>query len=398
MASFSLSTASDVFKRKYLKLSENMYNSSNNTTNRIKRDHGFTGNNLYKAIPLSFSGGVGSGSIPTANVADYDQAVISAKKVYATATIDRETIKASMSDEGAFVRGLKEVVKKAVESFNRNDSRIFFGNGDGALGVVDSVSGSNPYVLTIAAGYNEANFEENDLVNIETGNTDPFEITLVDPQSDGTLDVTVNRLSGSQAPAGTDEIFMQNSEDADPSGLELVTDATSSTLYSVTVARRWQSTQKDLSSVSVSIDHMNEVCLEIERKKGGYVNHIVTSYTQYRKLLALHDDLKTYEVGPRYGSDKLKAKFSFNGLSLLTTKGTVPIVPDRFCPPDRVYFLDVDSITRYHRPDFGWMDDDGTVFLRTHQSGTDGYEAYYGGYYENYIPPTCQGRIDGAAV
>ena len=100
-------------------------------------------------------------------------------KVYSVVLIDRESIKASANDQGAFVRGLKEVVKKGVESWMRNASRIIYGEGRCSLGIVDSSTGSNPYTMTIAAGYNEANFEEADLVFVETANTDPF---LVDQQ------------------------------------------------------------------------------------------------------------------------------------------------------------------------------------------------------------------------
>lgn len=396
MPTFNQTTASAVFKRKYTKASENTYNSANVTSARIKKDYSFTGNGLFMMIPLSFQGGVGSGSLPTPNVADYSQATITAKKVYSVVLIDREAIKASSNDEGAFVRGLKEVVKKGVESFMRNDSRILYGSGDGSLGTIDSVSGSDPYVLTFAAGYNLANFEENDYVNIETGNTDQFEITLVAEQSDGTLDVTVDRITGSQIPVATDVVFMQNSENNDPMGFDGVLDQTSSTAYGVTVARRWQATQVDASSASLSTDLMNHTMLTIEKACGKVPDLITTSFLQFEKLLNLLEDHKRYPLEPRYGSDKLKGIISFNAIEFMSTHGPVAVVPERFCPPDRMYFLNTDFITRYHRPDFGWFDDDGTVFLR--ESSADSYSARYGGYYENFIELPFHGRIDALAV
>lgn len=397
MAQFNLSTASAVFKRKYGKLADNVYNSANVTTSQIKKSYDFTGDGLYMAIPLSFSGGVGTGTLPTPGVATYDQAIVTAKSVYGTVEIKREAIKASANDEGSFVRGLKHAVAKTVESYSRNDSRMFYGNGDGSLGVVSiAVTGSNPYVLGFTAGnFNEANFEENDIVNIETGNTDPFRIDSVEPQSDGTLDVTVTRLSGSQVPVSTDEVFMQNSEDNDVVGLGLVTDATSGSLYDVTVARRWKSTQVDASSTTLDIALMNTTMLEIERKTGKTPDRIFCSYVQFNKLITLLEDAKRYPIAPRYGSEKLKAAISWSGVEFMSTMGPVPILPERFCPADRIYFLNTSLIHRYHRPDFGWFDDDGTVFLRTSE---DAYAARYGGYYQNYIEPQGQGRIDALAV
>src|SRR3990172_529210 len=122
--SFNLTDATNLFKIKYGKLSDNVYNSANVMLGRIKKDHNFTGKRMDVSVPQSFQGGVGSGSLPTANKADYGLAQISAKKVYAVTEIEREAIKASMNDEGAFVRGTKETVEKAVESFMRNASRI----------------------------------------------------------------------------------------------------------------------------------------------------------------------------------------------------------------------------------------------------------------------------------
>ena len=82
MAEFkmSLSEVSALFKIKYEKLSENVYNSSNVLLGRVKKSYNFTGKRLSIAIPQSFSGGVGSGVLPTANTAIYGDAQIEAKK------------------------------------------------------------------------------------------------------------------------------------------------------------------------------------------------------------------------------------------------------------------------------------------------------------------------------
>lgn len=397
VAAWSTTVPSDAFKRKYAKPCENTYNTSNPTTSKIKKLNDLEGEGIYLMVPLSFGGSVNTGStLPTATVADYDQAVITSKSHYGRARIAREAIMKSKSDVGSFVRGLKEVVKKTVESYVRNDARMFFGNGDGSLGTISgSPTGSDPYVLTFAAGYTLANFEEGDRVNIETGNTDPFLITLVDPQTDGTLDVTVDRLSGSQVPADTDEVFMVNSEDNDVNGLKQVCDATSGNLYSIPVARRWQSTQLSASSNTLSTEYMNQVMLDIEEKTGRTPNHIVTSYTQFEKLLNLLEDHKRYPIDG--GGKASKGSLSFRGIEFMSTAGPVAVVADRFCDPDRMYFLNTKYISRHHAPGgVQWFDEDGTIFLR--EADSDSYEARYGGYYQNFIIPTFQGVLTSLAT
>ena len=174
MAQFSLTTASELFKITYGKLSDNVYNSANVTLGRVKKQYDFVGKRKDVAVPLSFQGGVGSGTLPTANPANYEDAQISAKKVYSVAEIDRETIKASINDEGSFVRGTRHVVEKAVESYMRNMSRILYNDGTGELGIIDTGGvtdngGGNYDIVITSASFKEANWEEGDYVNIETG-------------------------------------------------------------------------------------------------------------------------------------------------------------------------------------------------------------------------------------
>jgi len=137
---FSLEEANKLFKIKYEKLSENVYNSANVLLGRVKKSYDFVGEKIQITIPSSFSGGVGSGTLPKANTALYQRAELTAKKMYAVVEIDRETIKASLKDEGSFVRATKEVVKKAVESFMRNLSRALFNDGTGKLGAGDGTA------------------------------------------------------------------------------------------------------------------------------------------------------------------------------------------------------------------------------------------------------------------
>ena len=118
----TLTDQTNLFKVQYYKKSDNMYNSENVFEGRITKHNNFVGRSKFIATPMSFSGGVGSGTLPTANAASYQGALIVSKKVYATCQIEREAIKASQGNEGAFVQATKETVKKTVESYMRNNS------------------------------------------------------------------------------------------------------------------------------------------------------------------------------------------------------------------------------------------------------------------------------------
>lgn len=398
MASFSITTASNLFKTKYGKLSDNVYNSANVTLARIKKDYSFTGNQLFVPVPQSFAGGVGSGSLPTANVATYEDALISSKKVYSVISIDREAIKASMNSEGAFVQATKHQVQKGVESWMRNMSRILYNDGTGTLG---TTTGSNatgtaaaPVVVITDATWKEANWEEKDYINFNSDSS-VFEVVSVAPS---TKTITLSRISGSLDLTGTgggDVAYMQNSKDADPEGIKGVLDATSSSKYGISIARRWQAShQKAAGGAGLTVDLLNEGMLEIQRKSGKVPNLMVMSFTQYRKFLNLLEDQKEYTVEPR--SPELQGKVSFRGISFMSSAGAIPVFPERFVDDDRVYFLNDNYITAYHRPDFGWFDDDGTVLLR--DASSDSYSARYGGYLQVFIVPPFHGVITGLAT
>lgn len=429
---FEFNDLTALFKIKYEKLSENVYNSANVLLGRVKKSYNFTGKRLSIAIPQSFAGGVGSGSLPTANRAIYSDAQITSKKMYAVVEVDRETIKASLSDEGAFVRATKEVVQKGVESFMRNLSRALFADGsgmiaegDGTTNVTGDGSDLTPYVVALAeSSFKEANIEERDLVQMGSETTDPLEIVKVNLESSpktielvGTsaiLSAAADVGSNPQVPSPTSaKIYMQGSKDKDPEGLRLLDKVASgsndflgnsiahlanqNSNYGIDVGRRWKAVQKDAGQAAVSTDMLNEVMLKIKKQCGKTPNLIVCSFKQYEKILNLLEDQKRYTINTRAGlKSKSGADISFSGVEFMSVDGPVGIFPERFVEDDRIYLLNDSHIHIHHRPDFGWFDDDGTVFLRKHDS--DAYEARYGGYLQVYINPCFHGVIADLSV
>jgi len=361
MANWNLTDASNLFKIKYGKLSENTYNSANVTLGRIVKRFDFTGRQMFIPVPTTFAGGVGSGTLPTANFQTVEDALITAKKVYAVTQIEREAIKASANDEGAFVRMTRHAAERAVNSWMRNASRILFGNGDGSIADGDgstNVSGAgttgSPYVVVLATTTKDANVEERDFWNYSTETTNLEVVAYNDSTKTVSLVGTsagLAALTGSGPVPGGTFFYMQGSKDNDPEGLKSVLDATSGSKYSVTIARRWQAVQEAAGGAGLTPDLMNKVMLDVQKSSGKVPNLIVTSFTQFRKLLNQLEDQKEYPVEPR--SADLKGKLSFKGVEFMSSAGPIAVFPERFCEDDRMYFLNDNFITAVHRPDFG---------------------------------------------
>lgn len=392
-ASYSLSDSSvqNLFKHKYDQISMDMYNGEYETLGRIRKSYNFTGDQKEKAIPLGFQGGAGAGTLPAANRGNYAKAILTTKSVYAVCEVDRKTIKQS-KDAGAFVEALKENVKRTVQKFNWNASRILHNDGTGALGTINTSgvtdNGSGSYTVVIStATWKLANWEVRDFINVSTG-TDKFEITAIAPS---TRAITMQRLEGATVPVDEDVLYLQGSRNNDPEGLKGVCDATSSTKYSLAIQYRWQSTQIAAAGAGINVDLMNQAMLEQQAYTGQVPSMISTSFVQMRKLLNSIEDQKRYfqsgELKSRYGN------FSWPGVQFMSAKGPIPIIAERFVEDDRMYFLNDEHIEAEHAPDFGWCDDEGFVFLR--KAGSDQYEARYAAYMNNYIVPTMQAVITG---
>lgn len=425
MSNFNLTDQTNLFKINYYKKSENMYNSENVLQGRIRKKHDFTGKQKFVSTPLSFSGGVGSGSLPVANSGTYEGAVITAKRVYARAEIEREAIQASANSAGAFVQATRETVQKAVESYMRNSSRILFGDGSGILGRGDGSTAptgagsiASPYIVTIASGtglgaFKEANWEEKDFVQYVSGMnagdnlggaaeggaavTNLLEIVEVNVSAGtvslvGTSAALAALVAGPTAIPTTSGFAMQRSYLLEPVGLDGVINKSSGSIYNISVQRRWSSRLTDAGGKGVTVDLLNGEMLAIEKKFGKVPKMIMASYAQFRNILALLEDQKVYNLPNR----NLKGSLSFQGVEFMSTRGPVGVFVDRFCEDDRIYMLNDDFIECHHRPGFGWFDDDGTVFMR--KADEDNYEARYGGYYENFITPTAHGLLKNLAV
>ncbi len=416
---FSLTEQSGLFLTKFQGRSANMYNSANVLEGRIKKKYNFVGRQMNIETQLSFSGSVGAKLLPIGNASRVEQAVITAKKVYGRTYVDRESLKAASSTEGAFQKYLAFPVKKTVESYMRNMSRILFSDGSGILGRGDgatNVSGNGsvltPYIVVLrASDFNDAKVEEKDFVQIVTGLpagsnltgtpeggdavTNLLEIVAVNPATRQISLVGTSAhlagLTGAAPLATTTGICMQRSFQAEPQGLNGVLTATSGSLYGLPVQRRWQATQVDALGAGIITDAMNEVMLKTERAFGQAPKMIVMNYNQLQKILAQLEDQKVYNLPNR----NLKGALSFSGVEFMSTRGPIPMFVDRFADEDKAYFLNDDFIERIHRPDFGWFDDDGTTFLRIADS--DEYEARYGGYLENHIVPSAHGILTNLA-
>ncbi len=410
------------FKPTFEGRSKTLYSTYDPLEGAIKKNFSFTGKEKNIETHLSFAGGFGSRLLPKANNSIMANQNITSKKVYGRALVDREGIKAASNSQGAYQRYLKFPTQKCVENYTNQCGRINFGDGTGILGRGDAATNvtgtgaeNDPYVVVIsAASFKDTNWEEKSYVQYVSGLaafpantggameggdalTNILEVVDVNVATRTIkligVSTALTALSGAGPVPAAGGFCMQRSYNGEPTGFGSVLMATTGSLYGIAVQRRWKAGQLDAGGTGILTDMINESFLERQHVFGESMNMIVCRYNQYQKLLAQLEEKKSIMIQ----NVNLKGHLGFEGIEYVNSMGKkCAIVVNRHADADKVYLLNTKYINRLHRPDFGWFDEDGTVFLRDRDE--DMYEARYGGYWENVMVPTAHAVIHNLAL
>lgn len=404
-------TEKNLLKVKYDKHIDKQFNKSSVVLGRLSKAKDFVGKSIEFPVEQSIGAGVSSGKLGKSSRNQNLTAELTSKKLYAKVSIDRESMQAAKKDEGSFVRFTSYPVKVATTAFNINlERQIILGDitGSGILAQVASVTGTgtnaDPFIVVLADDVTMSNAETRKLVMeaFEEGMQLHIDADSEDADAVEVTDVSVENKSislvgtPSTAPAVGLDLYIQQSKDAELIGFQGIITATDTDTYKgISCAkRRWKATVEDASAAAISTDLINKVVLDMERKCKEKPSYLLASYEQYRALLALHEDQKTYNLPAK--DKNYKESLSFTGIQVMTSQGVVPVMASRFVPADQILFINDMHMKLRLRPNgFEWFDEDGTVFLR---EATDSYEARYGGYGDLFINPHFQGAITNLAI
>jgi hypothetical protein len=384
---YSSSKFSANFKTIFQKPTDIALNLSTPYRSRVRKSHDFTGSDKTGSVSLSLGGGRGSGStLPNSNQRTVAASTLSKIETHGKYIMDRKTIIAGSDEKGSFSRSEKMAVKGVVESVNLNIERMCFGSN--SLGTIDTGgvtdNGDGTYDLVISsATWIQANFLKGDYVNIESGNTDQFEITSI---TNSSRTVVVSRITGSQVPAAADEIFLQGSENNELVSYADVFDSGVSAIHGITKQAGWQGTRVNGASATISMDLLADLVIDIHQDTGRAATEIHASVGQYKNLLASVQEPQYYIGVAKHGEYKM----SYKGLSLLSpvSNEELPVFMNRFIHNTKVYVINNEDSELCFAPRFGWFEE-GPQRI----TGTTQYEYPYGGELAHFIHPSYQGEI-----
>lgn len=193
--------------------------------------------------------------------------------------------------------------------------------------------------------------------------------------------ITVNSIAGG-TPTGTtatlnlsapvtvtvgDKIIRSGSQNHEVQGLLYSLDGGTTTIYGVDRSTyiSYQGNSSDMASGQLTLDAMQNIYNEANRRGGAKLAALYTDYTSqryYQKLLTADKRYVNTMQGDGGFASKDKSFLEFNGLA---------VVADKDCPT-RMFFLDQDAIKLYVLAEMEFADETGSMYIA--QVSADAFE------------------------
>lgn len=305
---------------------------------------------------------------------------------YSLASISTEAMLASENNAGAFLQLATAEIDGAIETMKRRMGWAIYGDGSGAIGAIAAAP-------SVAATTTVTFRNVEDIVKIEVGQTIQFRSGATVRTFNGTITSglvsAVNRDTGAftvnvaYTVAGTivanDTCNVVGDYNAKVSGLAswIPSSAPSSAPF-FGVDRSIDTTRLGGIRVSSIGKPIEEALIDGARRVGreglGNPDYVLTGFSRYASLD------KSLGSKVRY-KDIEVAGISFKGIEVSGPQGTMTVLPDRDCPEDRMYLIDMSTFGLHSlKEPIMLLNQDGNKMLR--EATADSLEARVGGYFQ----------------
>jgi hypothetical protein len=313
------------------------------------------------------------GTLPDAGHQEHDVAYYNCAYNYGRIEITGPTIAASRKNKYAFVRAADTEIQGMVKDLKYDINRQLHNDGSGVLAIVNG--DSTDTTLTVdnpGTKYLQKNMK---IQVVDPTSTTPGDyranvgtLTIVAKTSD--TQVTVNSNIHADM-ADNDYVVREGSYKLEMMGLDgIISTGNARAGIKVggidrTVAGNefWKAHVLDNGGTlrKLTLDLMQQAW-DLAEDDGGEISLVLTNRDVRRKYLAL------VKADGRY----VNTMTLDGGFDALEYNGK-PLVVDRHCLPNRIYFIDESTLALYRMSDFDWMEDKNGILRPI--SGKDAYEA-----------------------
>ena len=312
------------------------------------------GKEIRKVAQYGINGGIGAGTeegdLPNAAGNNYEQFVLSLKNLYGKIEISDKAVRASENSVGAFVNLLNAEMEGLLSASTFNFGRMLFGDGQGVLCTVESVTSGQIKVSSVK------NLIEGMVVDFRASADGTIisglsarRITMVDRAN---KIVTVSGVAIQDGDiANGSLITVQGSFGQEITGLGAIF-KDSGSLYGLDrETHKWL-----VPYIKENVGDISETVIQtaidyLEENAGGKVDMIICSSGVKR---AFQNHLATY----KRNVDVMELNGGYKAISY----NGIPIVSDRFCPEGTMYLLNSEDFTLHQLCDWAWLEaEDGKI-------------------------------------
>jgi len=312
--------------------------------------------------------GAEDGALPDPYKNRYLQITVPLKNLYGTIEVSDKALKASRETSGAFVNLVNAEMEGLIASAKQNFSRMLFGDGTGKLCKI--VTGVNDYVYKVDT-------VKEYFVGMHVT------IPIAGPVLDDSRDLYIVAVDKAKSeitfdrevfdPINGATVYVFGSKDNELCGLGAIFD--SDVLYGYKKSDEpYFAPYKASAGGTLTEEQLTDVLDYMEENFNSRINMIICSFKTRKKIAALIADNRRV----------VNSTDAHTGFGVVTVND-VPVYADKYCPDDRILFLNTDDFSLNQLCDWEWLEDESGKILKQVQG-----KAAYGATLVKYAELICK--------
>lgn len=291
--------------------------------------------------------GAEDGNLPDPYKNRYLSIVTPLKNLYGTIEISDKALRASRESSGAFVNLVNAEMEGLIASAKQNFQRMLFGDGSGKMcKILDSVSNTEYEVDTVKDYF--AGMQV-DVVPKVTGTGDSYGVYITSVNKEKSTITFATPISDTITNG---EVYPRGSKDNELCGLGAIFDAATLYGYKKTAEPYFAPYVVDAKG-ALTEDMLTDMLDYVEENCNSKINMIICSYKTRKRIAALIAD-------NRRVVNTTDARTGFGVVAV----NDVPVYADKYCPDDRILFLNTDDFLLSQLCDWEWLEDESGKILK----------------------------------
>ncbi len=316
-----------------------------------------TSENVYgKNVRLAISKGDMSGVIAGAEDGDlpaprsnrYFDITVPLKNIYGTIELSDKVIRASSDGSGAFINVLNAEMDGLVKSAKANLARMLYGNENGV--VCHLTSKINDTVYRVDSG---KRYLLGMKVVLGFDSPGPQEVVITDVD-EGQKMITVDRVLPDCSVSAKVPVTLSGvAEGTELLGLASIFEDQTLYGYNKTTEKYFAPQKQTYAPSLLEEDHLIDMINLLEAYYDSNINMILCSHSTKKLIAGLMSTNRRI-----VNSSEIAAGYSSVFIN------DVPVYADKYCPNNKIYFLNTDDFVLNQMCDWSWIEDEGGRVLR----------------------------------